>query len=190
VVVKPSIDRFNSGFQTYFNTNNGVDVSASIDWQAYVRPPPCFSGTATYAQKLNRDWVYYALLLGVAWQESETTDGEYWLDKSYPYPEAFTPFLSWNDDPEGHAGHSDSPQLVTGLFGDICRSITLTDQFQTYLQFQPAGSGSIAITIGRIDWSWSCNATESNGVWTWNMVTIGPYDWDDDAFPLWQHVYH
>lgn len=187
VVVKPSIDRFNSSFQTYFNTNNGVDVSASMDWQTYVRPPPCFSGTATYAQIINRDWVYYVSLLGVPCQESKTTDGEYWLDNSYPYPEKFTPFLSWNDDPEGHADHSDSP----GLSGNLCSSIILSDQFQTYLQFQPATSGSIAVTICRIDWGWLCNATESNGIWTWNMVPIGPTcDWDDDSFPLWPDVYH
>ena len=185
-VVKPSVDRIESSYQTYFHANNGVDISASMDWKIYVRPPPHFSGTAAYAQLIQRDWDFYREGLLGATHVTDSTGGEYWLDNTYPYPETFTAFLSWDDDPEKHADHSDSP----GLSGNLCVSVALADKFKTYLQFQPTGSGSIAVTIGRIDWDWSCSATETSGIWTWTLPKHGPTpDWGDDSFPVWEVVY-
>jgi hypothetical protein len=76
------------------------------------------------------------------------------------------------------------------IFGpSLCEFITLTDTFETYLQFQP--DGGIPVTIGRIDWGWSCWAIENNGIWTWATPTSGPTpDWNDDSFPVWTQVYH
>ena len=188
-VVKPSIDNFNPSFQNYFNTNNGVDISASMNWHTFVRPPNNFSGYGTYVQLINRTWFYYnnVPVYGCINEESGTA-GQYWLDNVAPYPDPNTPeLLSWNDDPERHVDHSDTP----GLSGNLCTLVSISDQFKTYLQFQPATSGSIPVTIGRVDWGWSCNATENNGIWTWNISTSGPTpDWSDDSFPVWPYVYY
>jgi hypothetical protein len=191
VVVKPSIDNFIvSSLKASVNTNAGVNIGASVNWATYVRPPPYFKGYATYVQLIERNWVYSDLLplYGCTAEQDTASATTYFLDGSDPYHDYNTPkYLSWNDNPEGFVLHADSPSLGPNL----CSQASLFDTFETYLQFQPDSAGSIPVTIGRIDWMWSCQATENGGIWTWQLSTSGPTpDWTNVSFPYWWSTYH
>ncbi len=189
-VVAPTIDDFQppNSLQVIFNTNNGASVSAPVTFNTYVLPPSDFSGTATYAQLVESSDSYYTSVYGLAIHNGESTGGNFWLDNNYPYALDTPQFLSWDDDPVKFVTHNDHPGLEPGQF-PFCTSISITNLFKTYLQFQP--TGGIPVTIGRIDWGWSCNATESNGMWSWTLTTNQPApNWSDSTFPLWTNVFH
>ena len=165
----------------------GALVEAKIDcnWTARVSVPPKFSGTATYTQLIQRNTAYQ--LSGHIAPTTDTTDGQFWLDSNDPYAKDAQPALSWTDVPPGPAvSHQDSPGYGPSAF---IGSLAIDDHFQTYLRFQPAGG--IRVTIDRIDWTWTVNASEDNGAWSELHQVTGPTEHrDDDSFPEWTDTYH
>ena len=131
--------------------------------------------------------IYFDDIFGVCTYEVDTKSAnEYWLDSNCPYAADIEKYLSWNDNPENHVDHSDSP----GLGSNLCSSISIEDHFKTYLQFQPNTSGRIPVTIGRVDWGWSCTAIEIDKIWSKVVFSYGPdQDWSDNSFPYWSHIY-
>jgi hypothetical protein len=188
-VVAPAIDGFVvNPLQVLFYTNNGASVSAPVNFQTYVLPPYNFSGTATYAQLVLSSDSYYTSVYGLPVHNGESTGGNYWLDNNYPYAADTPQYVSWDDDPVKYVAHGDTPGLEQGNFPFV-NYLSITNLFRTYLQFQP--TGGIPVTIGRIDWGWSCIATESNGIWSWTLTTNQPVpNWNDSTFPLWTNVFH
>jgi hypothetical protein len=62
-----------------------------------------------------------------------------------------------------------------------------TGNWQDYVRFTPGGSGSIPVTLGRIDWNWAA-AAENPGT-GWYITSDGedgPTPHPDDSFPLWK----
>ncbi len=184
MVVKPSIEEFVSSLDALFDPTGG-ETHADLNWATKVRPPAHFSGQAQYVQLVKREAAWDQINLGICWPTpGSSTGGEFWLDKSYPYPDPGTPTpLSW-DNYSTRVNHQDVPGFGPGL----CHLITVNDAFKTYLQFQP--DGGISVTIGRIDWGWTCSAWQDNGAWTWLIFVSDPSpDWSDDSFPLWTQIY-
>jgi hypothetical protein len=189
-IVKPSIVGYGpltNAIQASFHTNNGVSTECNLICYTQVQPPQPFSGTLTYVQLVNRYATYSAPdpVLGICWSKSpDSTGGAYWLDNNCPYPDdPPSQSVSWNQSSAPFFYHKDSPD-----YEGFCNSISVNDKFQAYLQFQP--SAGIPVTIQRIDWGWTCNATECSGIWTWNLSTNGPTWNNDDSFPVWPDVYH
>jgi hypothetical protein len=192
-IVAPAITDFEPQvspppLQVSFDTNGGASVSAFVSFRTYVLPPYDFSGTGTYAQLVQSSDSYYTSVYGLAVHNGESTGGGYWLDNTYPYAADPPVTLSWDDDPVKYVAHNDNPGLEPGSFPFV-NSITITNLFKTYLQFQP--TGGIPVTIGRIDWGWSCIAIQSNGIWSWTLTTNQPAtNWNDNSFPQWTNTFH
>jgi hypothetical protein len=165
-------------------------VDAAVNWLTYIERPDHFTGTATYAQLIARDYNYNYICVGIlTWTHSFTTSGEYWLDKDYPYGVDTPVHFDLSENPVKHVDHGDSPGLDARCYFNT--SVVITDHFKTYLQFQPDSAGSIPVTIGRIDWGWSCSALKTNGVWSWTPHKDNPTPhWEDDSFPQWTNVYN
>jgi hypothetical protein len=190
MIVKPVITDFEpTPLEVSFQTNSGVSLGSSFGFRSYVLPPYNFSGIGTYAQLVQSSASYfvYIPILGST-PEGSSTQGGYWLDNNYPYGSDTPQLFSWSDNPTKYVGHADNPGLDPGMFA-FCTSISITNQFKTYLQFQPAGG--IPVTIGRVDWGWGCNATHSNGIWSWNCFSNQPTaNWNDSTFPTWTNIFH
>jgi hypothetical protein len=91
-------------------------------------------------------------------------------------------FLDFNDMP----GFG----LVHPVFGG--NQCSIVDFFKDYVIFKPDFSpDSIYVTLGRISWDWSANASKTNGVWTLvPSVVHGPTSPDtSDEFPTWPDIY-
>jgi len=62
----------------------------------------------------------------------------------------------------------------------------VNDVFKTYFRYQPPEGDSIAITLGRVNWSWAVDAQYISGTWNIPSGTISSPDYhDDDNFPQW-----
>ena len=60
----------------------------------------------------------------------------------------------------------------------------LSDTFKTYMRYTPQEAGSIAVTLGRVDWSWAVDGQYANGQWSVIPGTILEPTWhEDDGFP-------
>jgi hypothetical protein len=185
-IVKPAITDFKPQLlQVFFQTNGIVSLSAVVGFWTYVLPPYNFSGIGTYAQLVQSSNSYYVNIMG---HEGSSTSGGYWLDNNYPYALDTPQLFSWSDNPTKFVAHNDNPGLDPGTFA-FRTSIFITNQFKTYVQFQPGGG--IPVTIGRVDWGWSCNATQSNGIWSWTCFTNQPMlDRNDSTLPTWTNIFH
>src|SRR5205807_10401581 len=66
------------------------------------------------------------------------------------------------------APDSDTPGQ--GVFSTL-QSLSINDNFQTYLMYRPSTPGSIWVTLNVLNWSWSGSATMPGGGWV-----VGPAD--------------
>ncbi len=117
---------------------------------------------------------------------TDSTDGSFWLDGSTEFYNDEVNFTSASqlDDAPGF-------QLIETYgyyFGD----------WKVFVRFTPDGSGSIPITLGRIDWGWSSWADQDIPApypqsFLWSIdpaleAVYGPTTHQDDAFPEWTKV--
>jgi hypothetical protein len=161
------------------NNTSGIN---DMEWHLYVNISTNFHGHGTYVQLINRNFSWNQLL-GLPY--SDSTSGAYWLDTQYPYG-ASGPFDTGHTLTNEDWNFSDGPNII----GPLHSYANCTDSFKTYVCFQPTGSGSIPVTIGRVDWGWQGNAVLSGGVWsltTNNIVT--PTLHTDNSFPQWQYTH-
>jgi len=188
-VVRPSIvNLFGSTPSVSFDTNSDSQddnsVQCNCSFSAQVQVPYPFSGQAQYTQLVQVNANYGSSILGVCSSTTDTTSGQFWLDNTYPYPDNGSPWsIAWSDNPLKYLQHSDSP----GYGPTLCDSVSVVENFKTYLQFQPPGG--IPVTIGRFDWGWQCNYTENGGIWSGGGSAYGPDQESDDSFPVWLEVY-
>ena len=65
-----------------------------------------------------------------------------------------------------------------------------TDDFHTYVRWQPDTPESIPVTVGRIDWGWHGRAESPD----WVLINSGDYgptpDWFDHNPVDWLNTYH
>jgi len=63
----------------------------------------------------------------------------------------------------------------------------LRDIFKTYMRYRPQEAGSIFVTLGRVDWSWSVDGQFANGQWSDPAPgSISAPTWhEDEGFPDW-----
>jgi hypothetical protein len=201
-VVKATIDHITnscSGVNMFTNSDGSLNEISLVDTnhgfgmqiRVYVKRPDHFSGHASMAQLIKRQFNWNTPPLGIPW--SDTTSGNFWLDTIDPYkPAKYLP-LTENGHPTNPVRSvylPDAPLLGEPTLG-FYSSAEAQDDFHDYVQFQPDGGGSIAITIGRVDWGWHGKATTSSGVWS--LVTSTNYcnspDSSDDSFPVWPYTY-
>ena len=165
-------------FKTNANGTEQMDVYANFD--AWVRPPVGFSGTASFTQLIDTSYNYYWPL---CYPHSFTTSNGYWLDNFYPYAEQY---VSWDDKPLNSVIEDDSPGLDPHSY---CYAITNVDAYKTYLQFCP--DGGIPVTIASLTWGWTGTASETGGIWSGSATPQGPTpNMNDNSFPLWTNIYH
>ena len=86
----------------------------------------------------------------------------------------------WAPAPQHRDGPS-SPGGATSAYVDY--------HFKVYLRFTPSGTGSIPITLSRVDWYWVGSVTFQNSVVQWSSDCPPPTFAPDDNFPLWTHFY-
>jgi hypothetical protein len=161
--------------------NNASGIK-DMEWDVHVNISTNFHGYGTYVQLINRNFSWNQLL-GIPY--SDSTSGAYWLDTQYPYG-ASGPFYTGLTLTNGIWHFSDGPDIS----GSLHSYANCTDSFKTYVCFQPNGSGSIPVTIGRVDWGWQGDAALSSGVWSLTTNSIPtPTLHPDDSFPQWQYVH-
>ena len=117
-----------------------------------------------------------------------STDDAFWLDGSGEY---YSPTVTLPNDLLTSTNRFDTPSEIRdapGLALGVLYGF-YDGQWQTYVRFTPTESGSIPVTLGRIDWSWDSVANTTNGIW---QVTADsgstPIFHDDDSFPVWTNV--
>jgi hypothetical protein len=79
------------------------------------------------------------------------------LDTQYPYTTSTT--------------LTDSPFLALDSVSNV--EETTSESFDSYLQWQPSGSG-IFVSIAHVTWGWSGDATFTNGSWTVKASSVTP----------------
>jgi hypothetical protein len=181
-IVKPSIENHSFYLYAQWSTNSsGETMYGDATFNAWVRPPPSFSGTASFIQLVDTSYDYFWPLCHPHWF---TTANGYWLDNGLnPYA---AQHVSWNDNPLSPVVESDTPGLDRHSY---CYSMSDVDAFKTYLQFCP--DGGIPVTIASLTWGWGGTASETGGIWSGSASPSGPaVNWNDHSFPLWTNVYH
>jgi hypothetical protein len=149
-----------------------------MGWQWTANMNTNFTGMLSFVQLINRRWswdrsVWYGHLA-----ESSTTRGGYWLDNQDPYGSGSIVNTAGIHRPQVPLRFGDSPSLNDNLYSFA----DLSDDFQTYVQFQPNSSGGIPVTIGCVNWSWHARTDGANGAWALtasnitvtNLATGGP----------------
>jgi hypothetical protein len=118
-----------------------------------------------------------------------STSGSFWEDGSTEYYDGLTQVTlepgSWPSDDEYHM----SSAILDPPGGYLIMQYgTYQGYWKDYVRFIPSGAGSIAITLGRIEWNWISWA-DHTGVWRVTVDSVlPPQRFNDDAFPEWTRV--
>ena len=84
-------------------------------------------------------------------------------DGSFPYGTAAATFTADGVTPGIHGDSTSEP--ADSLFRS---TIEITESFQTYLMFRPAGTASRYVPLRKINWNWGGKATATDN---WTNVT-------------------
>jgi len=165
--------------------NSPNELIANFGYSAKVICPVTFSGQAFYTQLIDRAETnnYSNPLFG--WETEYS--GEFVLDGDSPYGSDSSLTLPSTL----RVQHGDDPFVKDGFpVGSFVDYVYCKDLFKLYLQFQPSGSDSIPVTLGRIDWGWEGLEKKTSGVWTMSVNNpSGPTpDWSDESFPYWRYI--
>ena len=160
------------GFLGANNPLFGVKYTASV-----TTPEGWTDGQFVYAQliKSKREFTNppsgNATVLG---------DGVTWKhDGEFPYGTAAATFTA---DGETPGIHGDSPsEAADSVFRD---TIEITESFQTYLMFKPAGTASRHVPLRKINWNWGGKATAADN---WAAVTDPVSEVDEASAETDQH---
>jgi hypothetical protein len=176
-----------------FGTNDGIFIGVSdgygstrheMAWDLYVDVDLIdHPGTLSYLQLIQESsgYDYWHLPMPFPVPVWSSTSGEYWLDNSTEYRDSHV--IKANDLMSAELLYGDAP----GIKVDANSYVQQTDNFLTYVRFQP--DGGIPVTIGIVDWGWVGDAEKSGGVWSLVTGTLsGPRHNSDDSFPLWEHI--
>jgi hypothetical protein len=157
-------------------TPDGEGGIGEANFNTQITSKQPFTGAANWTQLINRKISNNACPLKYVGQD---TDGRYDLDAS-PYNATDSPITTHanaNIPPYGIIPFYDSPAVAVCSGG-----VTIKDDFQTYLQFTPVGSGSIPVTLGIVTWGWGGT---QYGTTLSAPSTIQPHYDDSDEFPYW-----
>jgi hypothetical protein len=112
-----------------------------------------------------------------------TTWGSFWLDGAEYY--------DGPKDQDQTCSILDAPGIALGI-----EAGSYDGDWKDYVRFMP--DGGIAVTLGRVDWSWAATCINTNPIVSdtqlpsgWTLTSDGvddPTPHDDDSFPLWSHV--
>ena len=69
-------------------------------------------------------------------------------------------------------------------------SIAVNMAYKDYLVFKPDAGSSIAVTLGRVEWSWLGGAWYDGSMWHTNSSCPAPEFYPDTAFPYYERVLH
>lgn len=146
--------------------------TGTAEFGALILSEPPFTGAVNWTQLIRRSVTY----------PYSGTGGAYALDNSQFYNNANTSInvIGRSPNPRGVVSFFDNPGVADWSWYPW--SITIKDDFQTYLMFQPVGDGSIWVPLGFVTWGWG--ATESNATLT-SPSTIQPSYQSSDQFPTW-----
>ena len=144
-----------------------------------------FPGQIEVTQLINSWWS--AILNNPPISVGGGTSGDCYLDNSETYPNTLVSLYLAGTSYVGNSALFDQPGI--GLYS--FQSASRNDSFKTYFRFCPVGSGSIFVTLGRANWNWYGNATETSA-YTWTLTSggiTGPAYSPTTEFPYWIWVY-
>jgi len=170
-----------------FGTDGGIFIGVSesygstrheMDWDLYVDVDLIdYPGTLSYLQLINDNESYNYNYLPI----HHSTSGEYWLDNSTTFGDSHQ--INYSDMMGADLTYGDAPGIQVSANSYVQK----TDNFLTYIQFQP--SEGISVTIGIIDWGWVGDAEKSGGFWSLATGFVsGPRRNNDDTFPQWEKI--
>lgn len=163
----------------------GPPETGDMRWTMKIQRPGTPHGLAAYTQLITRT------------STGPDTGGQKKLDKSVFYRDALIEVHPY--DPQTPTKtHVKIP--FTDNPGTQCRSSTshenIADSFNTYLRFMPTRGlpgENIFVTLRRVDWQWSEEATNVAGVWTVTTSSVPArplIPTDTDEFPEWTNIFH
>lgn len=132
-----------------------------------------YSGTARISQLIRSDMT--TDVLPFYWR----THGEWWSDNGDPYTsgQILAHSNGWPLPP-----FQDSPSM------GFQNSVSLDFDYKAYVRFAPDRPDSIYITLGRVDWDWTCNAVRSpRADYTFCNPPVAT---EDSSFPVATGVLH
>ena len=153
----------------------GGDNTGTMNFDALITSTSSFNGQAFWTQLVKRSASYPL--------NATDTGGKYELDTEPVYSDIVTDIkpLGNNPNPRGIATFYDSPGVTQWTLWNV----TILDNFQTHLEFQP--TGGIAVPLGVVTWGWGATESGTNLIWS---STNAPVFQDSDQFPVWTAVTH
>ena len=177
--IPPMIPMLTNGWLQLGNASQyGGDDVGTMNFNAKITSKTPFTGNGNWTQLIQRSASYP--------DNATDTGGRYDLDTSIHYntSDASITLRGNNPIPYGIVDFYDSP----GVGEWTLWSITIRDNFQTYLVFRPDGHvANIWVTLGIVTWGWG--ATESGTILLSPTNTPPTYQ-DSDSFPVWTKVSH
>jgi hypothetical protein len=130
-----------------------------------VSIPEGFSGDLQWVQII--DSTLHRFQTDAKWQRMSAAGV---LDSEYPYTR--------NEVTSDSPGETLDPDDI---------KVTVVDKFAMWLQFKPAGSDSIPVSLRKVSWSWSGEATKGMNGWSLTSEShdINPIDSDATDLPVW-----
>jgi len=170
-------------------TSNGLTakVSTTIVWLA---SPPT-SGSLFFVQLVKS--VRTCSQPGGGLTIRRNTEGDYWLDTTYPYGGHFDPKLgayTASDEPSWRFSQLPGWTPLGLTFDDHW---SIRDDFKTWLMWQSDSPGSIPVPLSVLDWSWTAIVDCDRGYLvdtfklTSSSMTVGTWT-DTTTYPEWKKV--
>jgi hypothetical protein len=190
-IIKPHITRIALQNPPFGGTVSVVPgelrlLNNAMSYHAYISKT--YPGQFGITQLIKR---FYWTILGPTFVPIwSSTHGDYWLDTSEYYDGLTSITLNENEYPsqDEYSSYSD---LTDGPgFGMLMIGASCEVHCRDYIRFTPSGSGSIPVTIERVDWSWN-SVAEQDTTLTWHVTgdaVTGPDEITDDSFPEWESV--
>jgi len=178
--IPPMIPMLTNGWLQLGNASQyGGQDEGTLSFYALITSEPPFTGIGNWTQLIKRSASYP--------NNATDTGGQYDLDTRQFYNTMPTSIAnhtgsSASPNPYGAVPFYDSP----GVGQWTLWSITIKDDFKTYLEFKPDGD-SIWVTLGIVTWGWG--ATES-GTTLLSPTNTPPTYQDSDQFPVWDNTTH